>query len=58
MVTTIVAMAKSLGLKVIAEGVETENQKGFMTDLACTVGQGFLFAEPMPAAELKKLLDK
>ena len=58
LVTTIVAMAKSLGLKVIAEGVETENQKGFMTDLACTVGQGFLFAEPMPAAELKKLLDK
>ena len=58
LVTTIVAMAKSLGLEVVAEGVETQRQKGFMTDLHCDVGQGFLFAEPMSAQELEKLLDR
>jgi EAL domain-containing protein (putative c-di-GMP-specific phosphodiesterase class I) len=58
LVTTIVAMAKSLGLKVVAEGVETESQKDFMTELDCDAGQGFLFAKPMPAEELEQLLTK
>lgn len=56
LITTIVAMAKILGLKVVAVGVETESQKGFMTELDCDAGQGFLFAKPMPAEELEKLL--
>jgi len=51
-VRAILALARSLDLKVIAEGVETEAQLDFLTAHACTAFQGFLRARPMPAAEL------
>jgi diguanylate cyclase (GGDEF)-like protein/PAS domain S-box-containing protein len=47
-VRTIVTLARNLGLRVIAEGVETESQLSVLKDLGCESGQGFLFAEPMP----------
>ncbi|WP_338413719.1 EAL domain-containing protein [uncultured Sphaerotilus sp.] len=50
---TIIALAHGLGLKVVAEGVETEGQCGLLADLGCDQGQGFLFARPMPAAEFE-----
>ena len=50
---TIIALAHGLGLKVVAEGVETEDQRGLLEALGCDQGQGFLFARPMPAAEFE-----
>lgn len=55
-VRAIVSMAKNLGLKIIAEGVETENQVGFLHALGCHVGQGYLFSKPIPAEDFQKLL--
>jgi diguanylate cyclase (GGDEF)-like protein len=50
-VTAIVAMARSLNLRVTAEGVETEEQAAFLRSLTCDQAQGFHFGRPMPSAE-------
>lgn len=52
----IIVMAHKLGLKVIAEGVETAAQRDLLVSVGCDYGQGFLFARPLPAAEFEKLL--
>lgn len=45
--STIIAMAKQLGLSVVAEGVETKEQMRFLQDIDCTLMQGFLFSRPI-----------
>ncbi|MCD8486081.1 MAG: EAL domain-containing protein [Desertifilum sp.] len=54
--TAIIAMAQSLKLKVIAEGVETEDQLAFLRKHGCYAMQGFLFSPALPAAEIEALL--
>ncbi|MCW8888543.1 MAG: GGDEF domain-containing phosphodiesterase, partial [Gammaproteobacteria bacterium] len=53
---TIGAMARSLHLDLIAEGVETQEQVDFLIDCGCDAIQGFYFSRPVPAAEFEKLL--
>ncbi len=56
-VRTIIAMAKNLELRVIAEGIENEAQLDVLKGLGCESGQGFLLAQPMSAEELARFLD-
>jgi diguanylate cyclase (GGDEF)-like protein/PAS domain S-box-containing protein len=53
-VRTIIAMAHSLNLEVIAEGVETEEQRFLLQSNGCNHFQGYLFGKPMPIEELEK----
>lgn len=53
----IIAMAHKLGLKVVAEGVETEAQQALLADAGCDLAQGFLYAKPVSAAELDRTLE-
>ncbi len=57
LITAIIAMARALGLKVVAEGVETQAQADFLGEQGCDQWQGYFFGRPMPAAEFAKLLD-
>jgi len=53
---TIVVLARSLGLRVIAEGVETQVQHQRLGDMGCDMAQGFLYARPLPPEELEAWL--
>ena len=50
---TIVSLAQSLSLSVIAEGVETEAQRDFLAGVGCYSYQGFLFGRPLPVADFE-----
>lgn len=55
-VQTIIAMANSLGIEVLAEGVETEEQREILINRGCRHFQGFLFSKPLPIREFERQL--
>jgi diguanylate cyclase (GGDEF)-like protein/PAS domain S-box-containing protein len=54
---TIISLGRAMDLSVMAEGVETEEQRGFLTGLGCHSFQGYLFSRPLPLEELEVLLE-
>jgi EAL domain-containing protein (putative c-di-GMP-specific phosphodiesterase class I) len=55
-VHAVISLAHGLGIEVVAEGIETAEQLGWLRQLACDRGQGFYFARPLPAERLTELL--
>jgi diguanylate cyclase (GGDEF)-like protein len=55
-VAAIVGLGKSLGVPTIAEGVETQRDAEVLRALGCTIAQGFLYAKPVPAADLAEVV--
>lgn len=55
-ISAVVNMTKALGFDIIAEGVETKEQADLLTEMGCSMIQGFLYARPMPEEEFRKLL--
>jgi len=54
-VDAVIAMGHSLGLRVLAEGVETAQELAYLKEQGCDEAQGYLFARPMPAADVERL---
>jgi len=54
-VAAVVGMGRALKLCVVAEGVETPEQAELLRELGCDIGQGYLYAKPLPAAEMDEL---
>ena len=52
MVRATIVMAHALGMRTVAEGIETRQQLDLLTEMGCDVGQGFHFARPLPASEV------
>ena len=57
LVAAAIAMGRALDMEVIAEGIETSEQVADLRELGCPLGQGFLFARPLPPEELDGLLE-
>ena len=57
LVMAIIAMGRSLGLQLVAEGVETHEQYQFLRNHGADVIQGYLFSKPLPLEELKPMLE-
>lgn len=55
---SIIALSKSIGMSVIAEGIETHNQKIWLQNHGCKFGQGYLFSPPLPPLRATMMLEK
>jgi len=55
-ISAVISMARALRLRVVAEGVETEEQLAFLQREQCAEIQGFLYSQPLPAAEFERTL--
>ena len=55
-VSAVVSLAHELGMEVIAEGVEAEEQRAFLAEIGCDMAQGFLFGRPMTAADIAEVI--
>jgi EAL domain-containing protein (putative c-di-GMP-specific phosphodiesterase class I) len=58
MVRAMIQVAQSLDMIPLAEGIETEGEYVFLRSNGCRLAQGFWFAHPMPAEELRELLGR
>lgn len=56
-VRTVIALAKALNLRVVAEGIESIHQFHQLRILGCEFGQGFLFSKPLPVSEIERLIE-
>jgi len=56
LVSTMIRMCDGLGLQPLAEGIETEEQRAFLLEQGCPLGQGYLFSKPVPAEDLERLV--
>jgi EAL domain-containing protein (putative c-di-GMP-specific phosphodiesterase class I) len=56
-VTAVISMGRSLKLRVVAEGVETQEELAFLQDHKCDEAQGYYFSRPMPAEKFAQLLE-
>lgn len=57
-VSTIIDIAHSMNLRVVAEGIETPEQERLLTQMGCGVLQGFLYAQPIPVQQIPTLLQR
>lgn len=57
-VQTIVALGQRLGLRVVAEGIETQHQASMIMACGCARGQGYLFSEPVPFSKVEALIER
>jgi EAL domain-containing protein (putative c-di-GMP-specific phosphodiesterase class I) len=57
-VATIVALAHNLGMRVVAEGVETAEQSEQLRALTCHYGQGYYFSRPVPAEAAEEIVER
>jgi EAL domain-containing protein (putative c-di-GMP-specific phosphodiesterase class I) len=55
-VTAVLDLARELGVRVVAEGIEQESQEQALVELGCRYAQGYLYSRPVPAVEFRKLL--
>jgi EAL domain-containing protein (putative c-di-GMP-specific phosphodiesterase class I) len=51
-----VTMARELGLRVVAEGIETPAARDILQELGCDIGQGYHFEHPLPASEIPRAI--
>lgn len=58
LVRAVVDLAHGLGLRVVAEGIDREEQVHFLNEVGCDLAQGYLFAKPMPAEDFEQLLER
>jgi len=58
MVRAMIQLAQSLGMVPLAEGIETVGEYVFLRSNGCRLAQGFLFARPLPAAEIPALVTR
>jgi len=56
-VRTIVSLAKSLSVEVVAEGIEEVGQQRFLHSVGCDIGQGYLYSRPLPSAEVERFTE-
>ena len=54
----LINMIKKLGFKVLAEGVETQEQVNMLTEAGCSYAQGYFYAKPMPVADFLKFIEE
>jgi diguanylate cyclase (GGDEF)-like protein/PAS domain S-box-containing protein len=55
MASAIVGLAKSLGMRPLAEGIETAEQKRFLVEMGCELGQGYYYSRPLPASGIEEI---